>query len=42
MPRTAIKEQVLVDFVAEFTKGMIGEEEKAIGVVLTSAIVVPP
>ena len=42
MPRTTIKGQVLANFVAEFTEGMIGEEEKAVGVVLTSAIVVLP
>ena len=27
---------------ADFTEGIIGEEEKAVGVVLTSAIIGPP
>ena len=42
MPRTTIKGQVLADFVAEFTEGTMNEEEKALGVMVTSAIVVSP
>ena len=42
MPQTAIKGQVLVDFVAEFTEDIIGEEERALGVMNTSAICVLP
>jgi len=42
MPQTAIKGQVLVDFVAEFTEDTIGEEERALGVMITSAIGVLP
>ena len=41
MSQTAIKRQVLVDFVAEFTEGMMSEEEKALGVMTTSALVIP-
>ena len=41
MPRTAIKGQVLADFMAEFIKG-ISEEEKAFGVMTTSALVILP
>ena len=42
MPRTAIKGQILVDFVAEFTEGAPEEEEEAIiGVLVMSATVVP-
>lgn len=42
MSRTAIKRQVLVDFVAEFTEGTMSEEEKALGVMTTSAMVILP
>ena len=42
MPRTAIKGQILVDFVVEFTEGAPEEEEEAIiGVLVMSATVVP-
>ena len=42
MPRTAIKGQILVNFVAEFTEGAPEEEEEAIiGVLVMSATVVP-
>ena len=42
MPQTAIKWQVLADFVAEFTDGTMIEEDKALRVMVTSAIVVFP
>ena len=42
IPLTTIKGQVVAHFVADFTEGIIGEEEKAVGVVLTSAIIGPP
>ena len=42
MPRTAIKGQVLANFVAEFTEGVGSLEEKALGVMTTSALVIPP
>ena len=42
MPQTAIKWQVLADFVAEFTDGTMIEEDKALRVMVTSAIVVLP
>ena len=42
MPRTAIKGQVFVDFVVEFTKGTVSEEDKALRVMTTSALVIPP
>ena len=42
MPRIAIKGQVLADFVVEFTDGTMIEEDKALGVMVTSAIVVLP
>ena len=42
MSQTAIKRQVLVDFVAEFTEGTMSEEEKALGVMTTSAMVILP
>ena len=42
MPQTAIKEQVLANFVTKFTESMIDEEEKAVGVVITLAIVILP
>ena len=42
MPRTAIKGQILVDFVAEFTEGAPEEEKEAVmGVLVMSATVVP-
>ena len=42
MPRTVIKGHDLADFVAEFTDGTMTEEGKALGVMVTSAIVVLP
>lgn len=42
MPQIAIKRQVLADFVAEFTDGTMVGEGKALGVMVTSAIVVLP
>ena len=42
MSQTAIKRKVLVDFVAEFTEGTMSEEEKALGVMTTSAMVILP
>ena len=42
MPRTAIKGQALADFVAEFTEGTFSEEEKALSVMTTSAVVILP
>ena len=42
MPRTAIKGQVLADFIAEFIEGTVSEEEKALGVMTTSALVILP
>ena len=42
MPWIAIKGQVLVDFVAEFTEGTMNEEEKALGVMVTSAMAILP
>ena len=42
MPRTAIKGQILAYFVVEFTDGTMIEEEKALGVMVTSAIVILP
>ena len=42
MPQTAIKWQVLADFAAEFTDGTMIEEDKALRVMVTSAIVVLP
>ena len=42
MPHTIIKGKVLADFVAEFTEGIVEKEEKTLGVMVTSAIVVLP
>ena len=42
MPWTAIKKQVLANFMAEFIEGIVSEEEKALGVMTTSALVIPP
>ena len=42
MPRTAIKRQVLADFMVEFIEGTVSEEEKALGVMTTSALVILP
>ena len=42
MPWTAIKGQILANFMAEFTEGTMEKEEKALGVMVTSAIVVLP
>ena len=42
MPQTAIKGQILADFVAEFTEGAIEKEEKALGIMITLDIVVFP
>ena len=42
MPRTAITRQVLADFMVEFIEGIVSEEEKALGVMTTSALVILP
>ena len=42
MPQTAIKGQVLANFVTKFIESMIDEEEKAVEVVITLAIVILP
>ena len=42
MPHTIIKGKVLANFVAEFTEGIVEKEEKTLGVMVTSAIVVLP
>lgn len=42
MPRTAIKGQVLANFVAEFTEGNIRKDEEILGVMVTSAVIIPP
>ena len=42
MPRTAIEGQILANFVAEFIEGTMEKEEKAMGVMVTSAIIVLP
>ena len=42
IPWIAIKGQVVVDFVAEFTKGTFSEKEKALGDMTTSAMVILP
>ena len=42
MPRIAIKGQVLTDFVAEFTEGTMSVEEKVLGVMTTSTMVILP
>ena len=42
MHQTAIKGQILADFVAEFTEGAIEQEEKALGIMITLDIVVFP
>ena len=42
MHQTAIKGQILADFVAEFTEGAIEKEEKALGIMITLDIVVFP
>ena len=42
MPWTAIKGQILANFMAEFTEGTMEKEEKALRVMVTSAIVVLP
>ena len=42
IPRTAIKGQVLADFVVEFTEGTMSVEEKALGVMTTSTMVILP
>ena len=41
MPQTAIKGQVLADFVAEFGKGVPEEENAIMGVLVSSAMVAP-
>ena len=41
MPLTAIKGQILADFIAEFTEGTPEKEEAVIGVLVISVIVVP-
>ena len=40
MPRIARKGQILADFVVEFIEGTIEEEEKVLGVMVTSAVVI--
>ena len=42
MPWTAIKGQILANFMAEFTEGTMEKEEKALRVMVMSAIVVLP
>ena len=42
IPWFAIKGQVVVDFVAEFTKGTFSEKEKALGDMTTLAMVILP
>ena len=42
VPLIAIKGQTLADFVAEFTKGGIEKEEKALGIMVALDIVVLP
>ena len=42
MPCTAIKGQVLTDFVVEFTEDAVNRGKETIGVVTTSACVIPP
>ena len=36
MPRTAIKGQVLADFVVEFTENVTGDEKAEVGVLMIS------
>ena len=40
MPRIARKGQIVADFVVEFIEGTIEEEEKVLGVMVTSAVVI--
>ena len=40
MPQIARKGQIVADFVVEFIEGTIEEEEKVLGVMVTSAIVI--
>ncbi|XP_075633763.1 uncharacterized protein LOC142606247 [Castanea sativa] len=42
IPRTAIKWQILADFMAEFTEGTIEKEERALEAMATLAVIVPP
>jgi len=42
MPWTAIKGQILANFVVEFIEGTIEKEEKALEAMVMSAIIVPP
>ena len=42
MPRTALKGQILAYFVAEFIEGTSRKEEAVIGILVMSAIAVPP
>ena len=42
MPQTAIKGQILTDFVAEFTEGTSEKEEAVMGILIMLAIIVPP
>ena len=42
MPWTSIKGQILAEFIAEFTEGTHEKEEAVMGVLVISAIVVPP
>ena len=41
MPRTAIKGQVLADFIAEFVEGVPEEENTVMGILVSSATVAP-
>ena len=41
MPQTAVKGQILADFVAGFTEGSSEKEEAVMGILVMSAIVVP-
>ena len=40
MPRIARKGEILADFVVEFIEGTIEEEEKVLGVMVTSAVII--
>ena len=41
MPGTAVKGQILADFVAKFTEGTLEKEEAVMGVLIMSTTVVP-
>ena len=42
MPRTTVKGQILAYFVTEFIEGAFEKEEMVIGILVMSAIDVPP